>query len=156
MKWVLYDFKSAKEAWFEVAESVYLKKINHYEKFDIQHLKTLKSDRENAAIKLKFEEQQLLKKLTSDDFVILFDEKGRNYDSAAFSEIINKVSGSGKKRGVVIIGGAFGVSDAVKKKANVTVSLSVMVMNHLIAEAVVLEQFYRAQTIINRIPYHNA
>ena len=86
MKWVLYDFKSAKEAWFEEAESVYLKKINHYEKFEIQHLKTIKSDRDNAAIKLKFEEQQLLEKLTSDDFVILFDERGRNYDSGAFSE----------------------------------------------------------------------
>ncbi len=156
MKWVLYDFKSAKEAWFEEAEALYLKKINHYEKFEIQHLKTSKSDRENAAFKLKFEEQQLLEKLTSDDFIIVFDEKGRSHDSILFSEIVKKSTDSGKKRGVLIIGGAFGLSDAIKKKANVTIRLSDLVMNHLIAEAVVLEQFYRAQTIINRIPYHNA
>jgi len=155
MKWVLYDFKSAAENWFEAAEQTYLKKINHYTKFEITHLKTNKSDRDQAAIKIKFEEESLLAKLSNDDFVILFDEKGKKYDSIVFANLITKAQESGKKRGVFLIGGAYGISDVIKQKASVKVSLSDMTMNHLVAETVVLEQIYRGFTIINRIPYHN-
>ncbi|MBC7465475.1 MAG: 23S rRNA (pseudouridine(1915)-N(3))-methyltransferase RlmH [Bdellovibrio sp.] len=155
MKWTLYDFKSATEPWFDQAEQTYFKKINHYAKFEITHLKTNKSDRNQASLKIKFEEDGLLQKITNDDFVILFDEKGQKHDSISFSKLITKAQDSGKKRGVFIIGGAFGVSDVIKKSASVTVTLSDMVMNHLVAETVVLEQVYRAFTIINRIPYHN-
>lgn len=155
MKWTLYDFKSATEPWFEEAEKTYIKKINHYAKFEVTHLKTNKSDRDQASLKIKFEEDGLMQKLTNDDFVILFDEKGQKHDSISFSKLISKAQDSGKKRGVFIIGGAFGVSDIIKKRAAVTVTLSDMVMNHLVAETVVLEQVYRAFTIINRIPYHN-
>ena len=155
MKWVLFDFKSANEAWFEQAESVYLKKINHSVKFEIVHLKSNKMDREQAEQKIKFEEAKLLEKLSSDDYVILFDEKGKKFESIEFSKIIEQVSQSGKKRGVLIIGGAYGISENIKKRASISVSLASFTMNHLVAEIVVLEQFYRAHTIINRIPYHN-
>lgn len=156
MKWILYDFKSAKESWFEEAESAYLKKINHFINFEIQHLKTNKSDRDQAEIKIKFEENILLQKIMKDDFVILFDEKGQSLNSIHFSSSILKANESGKRRGVLLIGGAYGVSEAIRKKATLTLCLSSFVMNHLVAEVVVLEQFYRAQTILNRIPYHNA
>lgn len=155
MKWILYDFKSASEKWFDEAEISYSKKINHYTKFEINHLKTNKSDREQASLKIKFEEDVLTQKLSSDDFVILFDEKGQKLDSIEFSKLLEKAQSSGKKRGVFIIGGAYGVSDLIKKSAAVKINLSAFTMNHLIAEAVVLEQIYRAFTIINRIPYHN-
>ncbi len=155
MKWVLFDFKSAQESWFEQAESVYIKKINYFSKFETVHLKTNKADREISQLKIKFEETRLLEKLTDDDFIILFDEKGKKQDSLSFSKLIEKAKQSGKKRGVLILGGAYGVSDTIKNKALATVTLSDLTMNHLVAEVVVLEQFYRAQTILNRIPYHN-
>ena len=155
MKWILYDFKSASEDWFQEAEKTYIKKINHYAKFEITHLKTNKSDREQASLKIKFEEDALLEKINTDDFIILFDEKGQRFDSIGFSKAITKAQDSGKKRGVFIIGGAYGISEEIKKKAQIKVSLSDMTMNHLVAETVVLEQVYRAFTIINRIPYHN-
>ena len=155
MKWVLFDFKSANEAWFEQAEVVYLKKINHFVKFEILHLKSNKMDREQAEQKIKFEEAKLLEKLTSDDYVVLFDEKGKKLDSLEFARMVELGSQSGKKRGVLIIGGAYGISETIKKRASITVSLASFTMNHLVAETVVLEQFYRAHTIMNRIPYHN-
>ncbi len=156
MKWLLLDFKSANEPWFEHAEAIYLKKINYFIKFDVIHLKTNKADRDQADIKIKFEEARLFEKLTTDDYIIIFDEKGKKHDSLSFSKLIDKAAESGKKRGVLILGGAYGLSDAIKNKATVTVSLSELTMNHLVAELVVLEQLYRAQTILNRIPYHNA
>lgn len=155
MKWVLFDFKTAKEPWFEELSALYEKKIKPYASFEIQHLKTTKLDRDEADAKRKFEEKVLLDKLSSDDYVILLDEKGKKLDSIQFSQAIQKAKESGKKRGVLIIGGAFGVSENIRKRSQLMVCLSDMTMNHLIAEAMLLEQFYRAQTILNRIPYHN-
>lgn len=155
MKWVLFDFKSAKEPWFDEAEATYLKKINHFVKFEIIHLKTKTVDRDQAAIKIKFEESVMSEKLTDDDYLIVFDENGKPCNSLEFSDIVKRAQESGKKRCVLIIGGAYGLGEEIKKRAHRKVSLSGLTMNHLVAETVTLEQFYRAQTIINRIPYHN-
>ena len=155
MKWSLFDFKTAREPWFDEAEQVYLKKIKPYAALEVSHLKTLKADRNEAALKKIFESKLLLEKLTSDDYIILLDENGKKYGSIEFSALINSVHESGKKRGVFIIGGAFGVTEEIKKKSHKMVCLSEMTMNHLVAEIMLLEQFYRALTILNRIPYHN-
>lgn len=155
MKWTLYDFKTAKDIWFEEAKQVYQKKIKPYGDFEIVHLKTVKADRNESEIKKRFESQTLIEKLNQDDFIILLDEKGKKVDSMEFAKLINSVQESGKKRGVFIIGGAYGVGDDIKKRSQKMVCLSDMTMNHLVAEIMLLEQFYRALTIINRIPYHN-
>src|SRR5688572_3731759 len=128
MKWALYDFKTAKEPWFDEAEQVYLKKIKPYASLEVMHLKTLKADRDEAELKKNFEAKILLEKLTNDDFVILLDEKGKKMDSLEFAKLITSVKESGKKRGVFIIGGAFGVTDTVKQRAQKTICLSDMVM----------------------------
>ncbi len=155
MKSILIDFKTAKEPWFEELQALYVKKINPFWTFEVQSLKTLKQERQDKEAKKKFEETELLKKLTSDDYIILFDEKGKDLDSLQFSVALEKSTLSGKKRVVFLIGGAYGVSDHIFQKAHLKVSLSKMVLNHLVAEAVVLEQIYRGLTILNRIPYHN-
>lgn len=155
MKWTVYDFKTAKEPWYDEAEALYIKKIKPFAPFEVIHLKTLKSDRDEAELKKKFEEKIILEKLSKDDFVILLDEKGKKMNSVDFSNLIRQATESGKKRGVFLIGGAFGVTEEIKKTSARQISLSDMVMNHLVAEVVLLEQFYRAQTILKGIPYHN-
>ncbi len=155
MKSILFDYKTTKEEWFEQAVSQYSKKISHYTEFEIQSLKTMKHGREEAILKKQYEESELFKKLTPDDYVILFDENGKIFKSEEFAEQISKAENSGKKRIVYIVGGAYGVTDDIKQRAHIKISLSSMVMNHLVAETVVLEQIYRAYTIKNRIPYHN-
>ncbi len=156
MKWVLFDFKTAKEPWFDELSERYKNKIKPYVSFDVQHLKTVKLDRDDAEIKKKFEEKILLTKITTDDFIILLDEKGKKINSIQFSAAVDKISHSGKKRGVFIIGGSYGVSETMHKRSDLIICLSDLTMNHLIAESMLLEQFYRAQTILNRIPYHNS
>lgn len=155
MRTVLFDFKTAKEEWFDIASATYVRKISAFVDFQIISLKSPKSDREDSVAKKKSESEELLKKITADDYVFLFDEKGKTYDSIAFSKQIELAQMSGKKRAVFIIGGAFGVSEEIKNRSQVKVSLSSMVMNHLVAETVALEQIYRAHTILKRIPYHN-
>lgn len=155
LRWVLYDFKTAKEPWFDEVKALYEKKLKPFCSFEIVHLKTIKQSREAPEQKKKFESQVLLEKLNQDDFIILLDEAGKKLDSIDFAKLIEKINTSGKKRGVFLIGGAYGVSEEIKKKAHSQISLSNLTMNHLVAEAVLLEQFYRAFTILNRIPYHN-
>lgn len=155
MKWILYDFKTAKEPWFEQAKEIYLKKIKPFATFEIHSLKTVSRDRDESEIKKKFEEKQLIEKISKDDYIILFDENGKKLDSIQFSKLIEQAMHSGKKRGVFVIGGAYGVSENVKTLSQQKICLSNMTMNHVVAETVFLEQFYRAHTILNRIPYHN-
>ncbi len=155
MKWVVFNFKTADESWHKEASEIYIKKIKHFLPLEIQTLKTTKANREDFEVKKRFEEKILLEKLSNDDFVILLDEKGKKLGSLEFSKMIERAQASSKKRGVLIIGGAFGVSDIIKKRSDCTLCLSDLTMNHLVAEVVLLEQFYRALTILNRIPYHN-
>ncbi len=155
MKLILFDFRTAKQPWFDAVSELYIKKISAFCEFEIISLKTQKQGRDDSLVKIKFEESELLKKIKTDDFVILFDEMGSDLTSIQFSQHIEKAATSGKKRIVFVVGGAYGVTENIKQRAQLKISLSKMVLNHLIAEAVVLEQIYRALTIQNRIPYHN-
>lgn len=156
MKFILYNFATAKEAWAEGAAILYTQKISYFNAFEIQTLKSKKSSREDAAQKKKEESELILSSLSKDDFVILFDERGKSFNSLEFSKKIESIYSSSKKRGVFIIGGAYGVNDEVRARAQLVVMLSPMVMNHLLAQTVALEQIYRAFTIIKNLPYHNA
>lgn len=155
MKFVLYNLATAKEAWADEACELYRKKISFFISFDIQSLKAKKSAREDADFKRNEESDLILKNISSDDFVVLFDERGSSLDSLQFAKKIENILGSSKKRAVFIIGGAFGVNEDVRRRADLKVSLSPMVMNHLMAQTMCLEQIYRAFTIIKKIPYHN-
>lgn len=155
MKHVVLDFKTSKQDWFEEFESTYTEKINHFCDFEVIHLKTISADRDQYQEKIQFEEKALSKKLTNDDYIILCDERGKKFDSIQFADQHLRAQQSGKKRIIFIVGGAFGVSADIRAKAHLTISLSTMVMNHLVAESVLFEQIYRSFTIQNRIPYHN-
>ena len=155
MKFVFYNLATAKEAWADEVSELYKKKISHFIAFDIQHLKAKKSAREDADFKRNEESELILKNINSDDYVVLFDERGSSFDSLQFAKKIENILGSSKKRAIFIIGGAFGVNEEVRKRADLKICLSPMVLNHLMAQAVSLEQVYRAMTIINKIPYHN-
>ncbi len=155
MKFVLCNLATAKEDWAVEASELYRKKISFYMPFEIQSLKAKKSAREDADYKRNEESELILKSLSSDDYVVLFDERGSVLDSIAFSKKIENILITSKKRCVFIIGGAFGVNESVRQRADLKISLSPMVMNHLLAQVVSLEQIYRAFTIIKKIPYHN-
>lgn len=155
MKFVLYNLATAKEAWADEAARLYTQKIAHFNPFEIQTLKPKKSPREEAAQKKKEESELILSFLSSDDFVILFDERGKPLSSLEFAKKIEHTLSSSKKRAVFIIGGAYGVTDQVRSRAQLVVNLSPLVMNHILAQTVALEQIYRAFTILRNIPYHN-
>lgn len=155
MKFVLLTCASASETWSDEAQALYTKKISPFVSFEIKELKIKKISRDDKELRVKSDSDQILQEVKPDDYVVLFDERGESFDSRKFSQKLEKILLSGKKRAIFIIGGAYGVDDRVRERAQLKVSFSKMVMNHLVARTVALEQIYRSFAILKNLPYHN-
>lgn len=154
MKLKLICIGKSSEEWLNELETQYEKKIKQIAPIQIKILKGNNLPREKAKEKTLEEAKQILQELDRNDFIIALDERGKKVDSIGFSKIISQQI-EASKTVAIVIGGAFGLGEAVKDQANIKISLSDMTFNHLIARAVCLEQVYRALTIWKRIPYHN-
>ena len=98
------------------------------------------------------ESERIFSRLSSDDFVMLLDERGKNLSSPELSDlIINHAN----KRIVFIIGGAYGVNETLRQKANIVWSLSNLVFPHQLVRLILAEQLYRAQEIHRGSQYHH-
>lgn len=151
----LITIQSSKPKWLDQATSEYVEKINHFQKFELIHLKSLKYSRDNAQEKRKVESELILKHLRPDEYIILLDEKGLVQDSLQVAKKIERLQTTGTRNITFVIGGAFGLDDSIKKRAQEIWRLSDLVFNHHIALLVTLEQIYRGYTIIKNKPYHN-
>ena len=142
----------------EVASLVemYAKRINHYCKFAITILPDLRNTKSlSARQQNKSEGERILALLTDSDYVVLLDERGKEFRSMEFAEWVEKRMTSGLKRLVFVIGGPYGFSEEVYARANGQISLSRMTFSHQIVRAIFAEQIYRAFTILNNEPYHH-
>ncbi|MGB5355361.1 MAG: 23S rRNA (pseudouridine(1915)-N(3))-methyltransferase RlmH, partial [Eudoraea sp.] len=83
------------------------------------------------------------------------DEKGKDYDSKGFAQKLQKLMNVGTKQLVLIIGGPYGFSPEFKQKAKGSLSLSNMTFSHQMIRLFLVEQIYRAFTILNNQPYHH-
>jgi 23S rRNA (pseudouridine1915-N3)-methyltransferase len=111
------------------------------------HQKVSDKDQESAAI---------LKLLKDQDYAVLLDERGRDIDTPAFAKLLDLQMQAGTKRLVFIIGGAFGVNESVMKRADATIKLSSLVLPHMLVRLVLVEQLYRASSILSGGKYHHA
>ena len=97
----------------------------------------------------------ILKLIKIDDFVILLDEKGKDLSTTDLAGLLDAQTQSGVKRLVFVIGGAFGVDDLVKERADLTFKLSSLIFPHMLVRLILVEQLYRAVTIIDGGKYHH-
>lgn len=145
------DKKYLKEA---IAE--YTKRLKHYVNFNIEVIPDIKKAKSLTTDQQKIKEGELI---LSNDFsgkeIHLFDENGKMFSSKEFSRFLEKKMVSGLKELVFVIGGPYGFSEAVFKKANSKISLSRLTFSHQMARLLCVEQVYRAFTIIKREPYHH-
>ena len=108
----------------------------------------------NSAQRKAREGELLLGSCVGYDALIVLDETGENLSSQEFSEKIRKWQQVGKSSFAFIIGGADGLDAAVLKKANLVWSFGRLTWPHILVRAMLAEQIYRAQTLINGHPYH--
>ena len=93
--------------------------------------------------------------LQTGDYLVLLDEKGKDFTSMQFASYIEKKMQTVPKRLVFVVGGPYGFSDAVYKAASEKISLSKMTFSHQMIRLIFVEQIYRAMTILNNEPYHH-
>jgi 23S rRNA (pseudouridine1915-N3)-methyltransferase len=103
---------------------------------------------------LQQEGRRIRDKISTGAFVVALDEKGRFLTSEAFARSLEKWSGSGSKEIAFILGGPYGLEESLKKEADLSLSLSPMTLAHGMARMLLLEQIYRAFTLLRGEPYH--
>ena len=97
---------------------------------------------------------ELLKKLDSFDYVIALDERGKQPSSKDFARHLEKQLQASVKSLGFVIGGAFGLSEKIRQRANYVLSLSEFTLPHQLTRLVLVEQIYRAHTMMRGISYH--
>jgi len=133
----------------------YIQRLKHYIPFefvvipDIKNAKALSEDQLKTA-----EGEAILARLTPSMDVLLLDEHGREFRSVEYADYLQKKMSAGKDL-ALIIGGAYGFSEAVYQRANGKLSLSRMTFSHQMIRLMAIEQIYRAMTILRGEPYHH-
>jgi 23S rRNA (pseudouridine1915-N3)-methyltransferase len=131
-------------------------RLKHYIPFSIIEIPELENVSAMSKDQIKTKEGELiLKNIKPTDEVILLDEHGKEFSSVEFAKIIQDRISYGGKDMVFVIGGAYGFSEPVYKRANSKISLSRMTFSHQMVRAIFAEQLYRAFTIIKGEPYHH-
>lgn len=114
----------------------------------------LAHSQKNEVALIKADEASMItKKLRTDAYLIMLDATGKNLSSENFAKLLQEQMLHGKVVDFVI-GGAFGLHESLIAKANLVLSLSLMTLPHQLAKLMLIEQIYRAETILNNHPYH--
>ena len=133
----------------------YRKRLIHYVLFELVVLPDLKNTKSLSEEQIKTAEgEAILRFVTPSMDVVLLDEHGREFRSIEYAEWLQKKMGSGKDL-TLVIGGPYGFSEAVYQRADGKVSLSRMTFSHQMIRIMVIEQIYRAMTILRGEPYHH-
>ena len=136
--------------------TIYTKRLGFYVNFDMEIIPDLKKVKNLSEEQQKEKEGELiLNKISTQDQLILLDEKGKEFNSVAFSEYLQKKMNSGIKTLVLVIGGPYGFSPAVYAKASGKILLSKMTFSHQMIRLFITEQLYRGFTILRNEPYHH-
>lgn len=131
------------------------KRMVRYAPFVIDTVPDLKNSRNMTMSEVqKKEGQMILKRIKPGDYLILLDERGKEYHSIGFAEHLNKLEGR-VNHIVFVIGGPYGFSGEVYSRANEKFSLSKLTFSHQLIRLLFMEQIYRAFTILKGEPYHH-
>lgn len=140
--------------YINTAIETYVNRIKHYVPFKIIEIPEVKGITDTAELRVA-EGNKILKTISSNDYLVLLDDKGEQFTSMQFAKYIDNMNIRSTANTVFVIGGAFGFSREVYRRANAFLSLSKMTFSHQIIRPLFLEQIYRAMTILKNEPYHH-
>jgi 23S rRNA (pseudouridine1915-N3)-methyltransferase len=143
------------DAHIEALCQEYLKRLTHYLPVKVQVIPELRNTKAMTPDQQKQSEGELiLRAVPQSAELILLDEHGKEYRSIEFAQQIQKKMSSGRDI-FFAIGGPYGFSQAVYTRANSQISLSQMTFSHQMVRLFLIEQIYRAMTILRGEPYHH-
>lgn len=156
MKIFLLVYGKTKNKWFLDLETEYINRINKCVSFEYLVIPEVKTNARLPIDEQKLKESELFAKyINPGDWIVLLDEHGATYTSKSFSQYIEKQTNTSSKRIVFIIGGPFGFHESFLKKYSNHLALSSFTFTHEMARFLLLEQIYRAYSILKNLPYHN-
>lgn len=155
MKIKIVGVGSIKEKFLKDAISEYLKRLTRFAKIEIIEVDETKIQNKSEEQVKKEEGERLLKRIGQDEFVFLLDLKGELISSEVLAQKINDLINKGISPLTFVIGGTLGLSEEVRKRANIKLSISKMTFTHQMCRMIILEQIYRAFKIINNEEYHH-
>jgi len=143
-----------KEGHWQAAQQEFLLRLAPFARTEVIEAKAEPiTDSRGAAISMRLEGESILAKLPQDSFVIVLDRTGQRLASEKLAQLLNEEGGRGRAL-TFVIGGAAGLDQAVLAKADRKISLSDLTFTHEMARIFLLEQLYRAETILTGKKYH--
>lgn len=130
----------------------YLERVARFAAADVSELKDAGAADEQRAARL--EGLKILSAVERDDFVVLLDERGEQFSSTELADFIAARQRAGTKRLAFVVGGFAGVSEEVRRRAQLKLALSRLTLTHEMARVLLAEQVYRAYTLLAGLPYH--
>lgn len=144
---------NVKEKYLQEMILDYKKRISKYAQIDLIELKD-ESNKINENVVKELEGERIISSIKDGFYVVLLDLAGAMLDSVSLSKKIDEISTYHSSKIAFIIGGSYGVSEAVKKRANYKLSFSKMTFPHQLMKGILLEQIYRSFKILNNETYH--
>ena len=154
MKLLLLAIGKRHDAELAKAIETYCKRLGHYATISWQLIDPARGKTDQNEVR-RIETKALMAELRPEDYVIVLDERGQELRSTALAELLRQRQQNASTRIVCIIGGAYGVEDSLRQRANTTWSLSQLTFPHQLVRLILAEQLYRAFTIIRGEPYHH-
>lgn len=156
MKLAFWAFGKEHEAYVKKGVDDFSARINNYFKTGWDLIPPLKDGARLGPAELKKKEAEVvLPRITKEDYLVLLDERGRQLTSEGLATFIQGRANAGARRIIFLIGGAYGVDESVRQRANTVWSLSQLVFPHQLVRLLLAEQIYRACTIIRNEKYHH-
>ncbi|MEW5977146.1 MAG: 23S rRNA (pseudouridine(1915)-N(3))-methyltransferase RlmH [Acidobacteriota bacterium] len=142
----------ARDPSFLALQEEYARRIRGY--CDLKLVAVKSSGRPEAALAMEAEAVQLMSQVQSADTVVALDAAGTLHSSEGFARFLSTQMERPVKNLLFLIGGSFGLSSKVKTRADYILSLSRLTFSHELARVLLLEQVYRAFTLLHHHPYH--
>ena len=157
MKFQFWSIGKAHEPHVKDGVEMFTKRISNYFPVEWNIIPMPKNSGMLSEMDLKKKEgESILNFLEKEDFLVLLDERGKQLTSEGFADFIQARANESTKKIVFLIGGAYGVDEAVMKRANYKWGLSSLVFPHQLVRLILAEQVYRACTILRNEKYHHS
>ncbi len=155
MKLTILCVGKTREGFIREGIDKYLRYLKPYADVSVRELKEEKIQdlREAPSIRKK-EAERIRKAVSGGAYLVSLDERGEEYTSHEFAAYLNKIAESGVREIFFVVGGAMGLDDQLTAESNKTIALSRWTLTHEMARLVLLEQLYRAFTIVKGKTYH--
>ncbi|XP_039773833.1 putative RNA methyltransferase At5g10620 isoform X1 [Panicum virgatum] len=130
-------------------------KLGYYCDFEDTLIRSNPKLTSDIKVQVEAEDTAMMQQLKPEDFVVVLDENGKDVISEQIADLIGDAGNTGSSRLTFCIGGPYGLGVQVRERADATIRLSSLVLNHQVALIVLMEQLYRAWTIIKGQKYHH-